>query len=87
VHCLRSGLACRRYYAVGTQVAVGGRRRPDPDCLVGFADVPGARVCVAVDSDAGNTEFAQRPGDPDGDLAAVGDQNLGEHGPHIRKMP
>jgi hypothetical protein len=29
----------------------------------------------------------QRADDPDGDLAPVRDQDLGEHAPHIRKTP
>jgi hypothetical protein len=72
---------------VDVQVAVGGRRRADADGLAGLADVPRARVGVAVDGDAGDAEFAQRADDPDGDLAAVGHQDLAEHRAHIRKTP
>ena len=57
---------------------VGGRREggSDPEGLVRHLHVQGIAVGVGVDGDRGDPEVATRPGDPDGDLAAVGDQEL-----------
>ena len=92
---LRPGAARRRDQRAGVQVALKRGGRTDPDRLVGLEHVPGAGVRVAVHRDAGDAERAQRADDADGDLAAVGDQNLAEHvvplphllAPHIRKTP
>ncbi len=77
---LRAGLACSVQDAPDVQVALGGRRRAEPDRLVGVADVPGAGVRVAVDRDAGDAEGPQGADDADGDLAAVGHQDRVKHG-------
>jgi hypothetical protein len=61
------------------EVAGGGGRGADPDRLVRLGHVPGAGVGVAVDGDAGDAHAAQRGDDPDGDLAAVGDEDLLQH--------
>jgi hypothetical protein len=47
--------------------------------LVGGADEQGLAVDLAVDGHRGDAHLPQRPDDPDGDLAPVGDQHLGEH--------
>ena len=60
------------------EVALGGRRRPDVDGAVGELDVERVAVGRRVDSDGLEPFVATRPDDPDGDLAAVGDQ----HPPH-----
>ena len=57
------------------QIALGGGRRSDPDRRVGLPYVPGVRVRVAEDGDRAHAERAQGADDPDGDLAAVGDQD------------
>ncbi len=53
---------------------------------VGLADVPGARVRVAVHGDGPDAEPAQGSDDAERDLAPVGDKNGVEHD-HIRKTP
>jgi hypothetical protein len=64
---------------------------PDPHRLVGRAHVGGGLVDVGVHRDGGDPEMAAGAHHPQRDLAAVGDQDLGEdagHGhAHIRKTP
>jgi hypothetical protein len=60
------------------EVAAGGVRpgqRPDADGDVGLADVARAGVRVAVDRGGADAQPPQRAHDPDGDLAAVGDED------------
>ena len=61
------------------QVALGGRRRPDVDRLVGEADVERVAVGGRVDGDRLDPELVAGPDEAHGDLAAVGDQNAAEH--------
>src|ERR1019366_5885782 len=65
--------------AVDAEVAFGRGAGADVGGLVGHADVEGGAVGVGEDSDAGDAHFAQRAYDADGDLAAIGDQDLAEH--------
>ena len=60
------------------QVALVGRARPDPIRLVRDARVQATAVGVGVHRDGPDPELAQRPEDPDGDLAAVRDEHFGE---------
>jgi hypothetical protein len=46
--------------------------------LVGDPDVQRVAVGLRVDGDRSDPELAERPEDPDGDLAAVGDEHFGE---------
>jgi hypothetical protein len=61
------------------QVAVGGRRRPDADGLVGEAHVLGVGVGLGMHGDGLHTQLATGAEDAQGDLAPVGDQDLVEH--------
>ena len=63
---------------VDPEVALGRRRRTDPDRDVGQPDVHGAGIGVAVDGDRLHAQLVAGPDDPDGDLAPVGDQDATE---------
>ena len=62
------------------QVALAGRGRADMDGLVGHLDMQRLGVRVGIDRDRADAEQAGGADDAAGDLAAVGDQDLGEHG-------
>ena len=63
---------------VDAEVALGRRRAGRSGPRVGQPDVQGVGVGVAVDGDRFHAEFVAGPDDPDGDLAAVGDQDATE---------
>ncbi len=70
---------------VGPQVGLGRRAvtavgRAEPDRDVGLADVRSIGVRVAEHGDRADAEAPQGADHPEGDLAAVGDQNCVEHG-------
>src|SRR3954462_14888509 len=65
-----------RQYRVDVQVAAGSRGRPDHHSLVRDARVQRLDVGLAADRDRRGPEFPGGPHDPDGDLAAVGDQEF-----------
>ena len=75
-----------RSVAVFTDADSDARHVAEADGGVGLPDVPGPGVRVGVDGDAADAEPAQGADDPDGDLAAVGDEHGVEH-IHIRKTP
>ena len=60
---------------VDAQVALRRRRRPDADRAVRQPDVQRVGVGVAVDGDGLHPRVVTGADDPDGDLAAVGDQD------------
>ena len=60
------------------EVALGRRAGPEQVRLVGGGDVQRAAVGLRVDGDGADPELAQGAEDTDGDLAAIGDQDLGE---------
>ena len=62
------------------EVALGRRRWTDADGDVGLLDVQGAGIGVAVDGDRFHAHLVAGADDPDGDLAAVGDQDSTERG-------
>ena len=62
------------------QVALGRRGAAQEVGLGRAADVQGVAVDLGVDGHRGDAELVQRAADADGDLAAVGDQDLREHG-------
>ncbi len=64
--------------AVDAEIALAHRRRTDPDRLVGEGDVRRVAVGVGVDRDGAVAHVARRPHDPPRDLAAIGDQDLGD---------
>ena len=65
--------------AVDLQIAVGGLGRADAIGLVGQVEVGGAAVGLAEDGDRLDAQLAAGADDPQGDLAAIGDQNAFEH--------
>ncbi|MNM87516.1 hypothetical protein D3C81_996990 [compost metagenome] len=65
---------------VGAQVAVARGSAADMDRLVAEGDVAGIGVGIRIHRDGADTEPAAGGGDTAGDLAAVGDQDLAEHG-------
>jgi hypothetical protein len=65
---------------VHLEIALGGRPGAEQVGLVRAADVRRLAVGLRVDGHAGHAELLERAHDPDGDLAPVGDQDLGEHG-------
>ena len=65
------------------QVAVAGRGRADVDGFVGHLDMQRLGVGVGIDRDRADAEPAGGADDAAGDLAAVGDQDLGEHGIYL----
>ena len=65
--------------AVDAEVAFGGGAGADVGGFIGHADVERGAVGVGEDGDAGDAHFAEGADDADGDLAAIGDQDLAEH--------
>ena len=61
------------------EIALRGRRGPEAHGLVGGEHARREAVGVGVDGDRGDTHAPQCAHDAGGDLAAIGDQNLGEH--------
>ena len=78
MHRVSSGLARRIDEGVDVQVAVDGLVGPDVDGLVGGADVARPAIAVGIDGHGGNAHLAARASDPDGNLAAVGDEDFHE---------
>ena len=64
---------------VGVEVALGRGLAAEGVGLVGQADVERVAVELGVHGDGRDAELPAGPDDPDGDLAPVGDQDLGEH--------
>ena len=64
---------------LGVEVALRRRLPAQPEGLVGQADMERPAVDLGVDGDAGDAQLPAGPDHPDGDLAPVGDQDLGEH--------
>jgi hypothetical protein len=64
---------------LGVQVALGRRLAAEGVRLVGHSDVQGFAVELGVDGDGGDAHLAAGPYDTDGDLAAVGDEDLLQH--------
>ena len=75
---LGAGALGRVEHALLVQVALGRRAGPEQVRLVRGGDVQRAPVGLRVDGDGGDLELAQRAEDADGDLPAIGDQDLGE---------
>ena len=73
--CLGAGFAGRGDDRVDPQVALGRRRRADPDRAIRQPDVLGVGVRVAVDGDGLHPGLVTGPDDANRDLAAVGDQD------------
>ena len=70
------------------QIARARGRRAQKMRLVGDLDVPRAAIGLGKDRDRPDPEPGAGPDNPAGDLAAVGDQDLLEHGArYIRNTP
>ena len=67
---------------VDPQIALARRRQADTVGLVGHLDVQRARVGIGVDGDGAHAQPPGSTNDAAGDLAAVGDEDLGEHRAH-----
>ena len=76
---LGAGLLRRADDVRDVEVALAGRRRPDADRLVGEPDDRGLRVGGRVDGHRLDAQLAAGARHAQGDLAAVGDQDLLEH--------
>ena len=78
-----------RSVAVHSEADAGAlhTRLADVAVPIGPPGVQRAGVRLAVHGDRADAHRTQRADDPDGDLAAVGDQDCLEHGTHIRKTP
>ena len=66
--------------AVGAEVTLRGRRRPHGAASSAMRTCKRGAVGLGIDRHGGDAHFPQRADDTDGDLAAIGDQNLAEHG-------
>ena len=85
VHRVRAGVGRRLEDLADVQVAVRGALAAQRVGLVGHRGVQRVQVRLAVDGDAGQPGVPAGPDDPDGDLAAVGDQYLA-HGPWLLSL-
>ncbi len=74
----------RIHHRIDAQVALGRRRRPEPDGDVGEADMHRTRVGVRVHGDRLHAHLVTGADDPDRDLPAVGDQHTTERRTHRR---
>ena len=81
VNGIGSGDRRGREYGRHVQVALGRGRRPDADRLVGQTHVHRIGIGRRVHGHRMDAHLAACPVDAQGDLAAIGDQNLFEHGP------
>ena len=65
---------------LGVEVALGRGAAAQGVGLVGQPDVKGVPVQLGVDGDGADAQLPAGPDDPNGYLAPVGHQDLGEHG-------
>ena len=77
---LGAGLLAGGDDLVDQQIGLRRRRRADGDRLVGHFDMQRVLVGFRIDRDGPDAHVPRRLDDPAGDLAAVGDENLLEHG-------
>ena len=77
---LGAGLLGHLQDLVHVQVALGRRAAAQQVRLVGALDVGGVAVGLGVDGHRRDTQLLERAHDADGDLSAVGYEDLGEHG-------
>ena len=64
---------------IDIEVGLGGRSRAEADGLVGELHGLGEAVGIGIDGDRGDAHALERADDPHRDLAAVGDEDFGEH--------
>ena len=82
MHGAGAGALRRLHETLDVQIALRRRRRADQVRLVGEGDVQRAAVGLGVDGHRAESELTQRPEHADGDLTAVGHENLVEHHPY-----
>ena len=78
MHGLRATRARRVHQLLDREVALGCGLPAERDGLIGRPHVEGAAVRIRVHGDRPEPELAQSPEDPDRDLAAVRDEDVGE---------
>ena len=61
---------------VDVEIAAGGLVRPEVEGLMRLAHVARGAIAVGIDGDGRQPHLAARANDPDGDLAAVGDEDF-----------
>ena len=76
---LGAGLLGRRDDLVGHQIRLTRGRRAQQYSLIGHLYVARFAVCLGIDCHSGNAHFLGRRDDPASDLAAVSNQDFGEH--------
>jgi len=79
MHGLGAGLDAGLDDLVDQQIGLGRRRRADMHGLVGHLHMQGVLVGVRINRDGLDAHLAGGLDDAAGDLAAIGDQDLGEH--------
>jgi len=84
---IRAGLPGRRDDLVSHQIALRRRRGADMHRLVGRAHMERPCIGIGIDDDRCNPHGSRGAHDPAGDLASVGDQELGDHGAYIQNTP
>ncbi len=78
MHGIGAGLVRRFEDAVDAEIALADRRRADAHGLVGESDVRGVLVRVGIYGDGAIAHRLGRAHDAPGDLAAIGDKDLGK---------
>ena len=79
MHGVGAGDLAGRDDARNVEVALGRRRRPDADALVGEPHMHRVGVGGRMHRDGLDAELLAGPQHPQRDLAAIGDQDFGEH--------
>ena len=79
MHRVGAGDLAGREQRRHVEIAVLRRRRADADALVGEPHMHGVGVGGGMHRDGGDAEFLARAQDAQGDLAAIGYQDLVEH--------
>jgi hypothetical protein len=64
--------------SVDPEITARGFTRPDVHCLIGFAHVARCPIAIGVHRNRPQPQLPTRPDDPDGDLAAIGNENFHE---------
>jgi len=82
MNSLRAAFARGRQNALDRKIAFARRAGPDQVRLVRQRDVQRLRIRRGIDRDGADAEIARRADDPAGDLAAICNQDLGEHLSH-----
>ena len=81
MNALRAGAAGDLDQALDVEIAFARRRRPDRIGLVAGANMQRLGVGLGIDRDGAHPQPLRGAGDAYGDLAAIGDEDGGEHGP------